>query len=250
MTAPTSYLTTWRAWYENAAEAVLVADNGRRIVDTNAAAVALLGRPGDATPGLRLDDLFPPADRVRVPLLWEAMLRDGTIETETKLLTTHDAPVPAGLRLRANFVPGFHLVTVRPTVADRRPGAGERPLVLVADDEDTVRGLVRVVLEQDGYEVIDAETGGRAVELTAGRVAAVDVLLTDVRMPGMTGPELARHLRAARPDLPVVFMSGYVGDAACGYDPDLARSEFLSKPFQLDALRSAVRRALRPTVAV
>lgn len=135
-----------------------------------------------------------------------------------------------------------------PPPTDRRAPA--RPLVLVAEDEPTVRDMVRLVLELDGFEVIEAESGDRAAALARTRLHALAVLLTDVRMPGLTGPELARSLRADRPELPVVFMSGYVGDAACGYDSDLARSEFVAKPFKLDELRSAVRRAVRRSVEV
>ena len=118
-------------------------------------------------------------------------------------------------------------------------------MVLVAEDDPAIRDMVRVLLEMDGFEVLEAEAGDKAAILARTRLHSLAALLTDVRMPGLTGPELARGLRQDRPELPVVFMSGYVGDAACGYDSDLARSEFVAKPFKLEDLRAAVRRAAR-----
>jgi CheY-like chemotaxis protein len=239
VTPPDANPFDWSVWPVGPAAVAVLVDAARRVVAATPAADARLGRPV----GRRLDDLLPRAAADRLPAVWDAMLSDGTVLPDCELTTAGGPAVAAALHLRPNLAAGLHL-------AEFRPAAPARPVVLVAEDEDIVRGMVRLVLEQDGFEVLAAETGGRAAELFQDRPAGVDVLLTDVRMPGMTGPELARHLRADRPDLPVVFMSGYVGDAVCGYDADLARSEFVAKPFRLDDLRKAVRRALRQTAAV
>lgn len=116
-----------------------------------------------------------------------------------------------------------------------------RPLVLVVDDEEMIRTLVRSLLEANGYRVVEAENGHRATELAADDL---DLLITDVRMPGLTGPDLARKLRAERPHLPIIFISGYVGDVVMDENPACRKTEYLSKPFGLPSMLAAVGRLL------
>ena len=111
--------------------------------------------------------------------------------------------------------------------------------VLLVEDDVGVRGVARRVLERNGYTVIEAGHGADALRCVAERDGAVDLVLTDVRMPVMDGRELARHLRAERPDLRVVLMSGYASEGTAPGD-----LRFLAKPFTASALLVAVREAL------
>jgi hypothetical protein len=122
--------------------------------------------------------------------------------------------------------------------------AGERRTVLVVEDEESVRTLSVRMLERAGYHVLQAPNGSAAVSLVGTRLDEVDVMLSDVVMPGMRGPELFEVLRTARPDLPVVFMTGYAaGDAGTLEVP--SDRPLLTKPFTAEALMAAIAEALR-----
>ncbi|HEX6024217.1 MAG TPA: PAS domain-containing protein [Solirubrobacter sp.] len=116
-------------------------------------------------------------------------------------------------------------------------GRGET--VLVVEDADAVRVLTGRILYAAGYQVVSVESGAVALE----RLDAADVLVTDVVMPGMSGVELAVAARERRPDLPVVFVSGYTGDTTVAGSDDPATA-FLAKPFDGDDLLRAVRTTL------
>jgi PAS domain S-box-containing protein len=116
-------------------------------------------------------------------------------------------------------------------------GSGET--VLVVEDADAVRVLTGRLLYAAGYQVVSVESGAVALE----RLDAADVLVTDVVMPGMSGVELAVAARERRPDLPVVFVSGYTGDTTIAGSDDPATA-FLAKQFDGDDLLRAVRSTL------
>jgi PAS domain S-box-containing protein len=124
---------------------------------------------------------------------------------------------------------------------DPSPSAprGRGETVLVVEDADAVRVLTGRILYSAGYQVIPVESGAVALE----RLDAADVLVTDVVMPGMSGVELAVEARERRPGLPVVFVSGYTGDAPIAGSDDPATA-FLAKPFDGDELLRAVRSTL------
>jgi CheY-like chemotaxis protein len=103
------------------------------------------------------------------------------------------------------------------------------------------------VLERHGCTVLEARHGHEALTVWEQRGDTVDLLITDVVMPGMGGPELASVLRAARPELPVVFMSGYAEEQEEIRAMTTAGAGFLAKPFELAALGAAVREALART---
>jgi PAS domain S-box-containing protein len=118
-----------------------------------------------------------------------------------------------------------------------RPAAGHGRVLLV-EDEAMVRALTERILVRAGYRVATARNGREALarlEAQGPGEAPIDVLVTDVVMPEMGGRELAQRLRRARPDLPVVFMSGYVDDGLAASDLE-RRSAFVEKPFTGDAL--------------
>jgi len=116
--------------------------------------------------------------------------------------------------------------------------------VLLVEDEDPVRrGLARL-LQSYGYAVLAAASGAEALELMATSARPVDVVVSDIQMPGIQGPELARRLRLVRPDLPVLFMSGYAGTAETDALAQAGGARILEKPFDGQSLARAVRAAL------
>lgn len=101
------------------------------------------------------------------------------------------------------------------------------PTILVVDDEPLMRSMMSRVLEQDGYAVLTAEDGPHALSVFHSHHRDIDLLISDVRMPGMDGAELAAELKAEAPELPVLLMSGFC-------DPErIRRFEFIPKPFTI-----------------
>lgn len=120
---------------------------------------------------------------------------------------------------------------------------GGSETILLVEDESSVRELVRLTLESKGYRVLEAEHGEAGLELAANHCGTIDILITDVVMPGIGGRELAQQMLRAHPDLKVLFLSGYTEDAVAqgGLEPGTA---FLQKPFTLQALSQKVRDVL------
>jgi CheY-like chemotaxis protein len=115
--------------------------------------------------------------------------------------------------------------------------------ILVAEDEDAVREFARRVLTKAGYRVLTAQTGADALA-TAGALPRLDLLFTDVVMPGMSGVALAAALAATRPDLPVIYASGYAEEAILRAALDDDHVPYLPKPFTSEALLTRVREVL------
>ena len=117
--------------------------------------------------------------------------------------------------------------------------------ILVAEDDDGTRGVIDRILQRAGYRVLLAPDGVAAMRLADKHGHALDLLLSDVMMPGLSGPQLASRLRAREPALPVVFMSGYPEDAL-GNMPDLVlERDFIAKPFSSALLLQRVHDALQ-----
>lgn len=121
----------------------------------------------------------------------------------------------------------------------RRPG---RETILVAEDEAVVRDMVVTALERNGYRVVAASTGEEAVRLIDRMGDEIDLLLSDVVMPGMSGPDLYDRARRTRPDLKAVFMSGY--SALAIGRPIPVGITLLEKPFSGARLNEVIRQAL------
>jgi two-component system, cell cycle sensor histidine kinase and response regulator CckA len=119
--------------------------------------------------------------------------------------------------------------------------AAAPPVVLLVEDEEIVRTLAARVLEDEGYTVITAETAADALCLVNEQRPRVDVILTDVVMPGATGPELVRQILPLLQAPAVIYMSGYTGNALRELEPG---AEFLSKPFSLAALSETLGRVI------
>ncbi len=117
--------------------------------------------------------------------------------------------------------------------------------ILVVDDATLVRGLVQRQLIKLGYTVLTASDGVYALEVAGAHVGPIDLLVSDVVMPRMGGPALAKALRMSRPDVPVLFMSGYANDASLLQVMEEIGSSFLQKPFAITALAERVAAMLR-----
>ena len=111
---------------------------------------------------------------------------------------------------------------------------------VLVEDEDDVRTVVRQLLEFFGCDVLEAANGDDALTLAARRRSDLDLLVTDIVMPGMSGWELGAKVRAMLPDLKVLYMSGYAENAANAGKALDSNASFLQKPFSAAALRSAV----------
>jgi two-component system cell cycle sensor histidine kinase/response regulator CckA len=122
------------------------------------------------------------------------------------------------------------------------PGHGET--VLVAEDDPSVRALVKSVLERNGYRVLAAADGQAALDLAHQEKGRIDLLLSDVIMPRMNGRDLRDVLSVLYPGLRVIFMSGYTGDVLTGLGDLDGDVQLVPKPFTPDILLEGVRKAL------
>ena len=117
--------------------------------------------------------------------------------------------------------------------------------VLVVEDQSAVRGVAREMLERSGYRVLEAATGDAALRLAASHKGAIDLLLTDVVMPGLSGRQLAQQLAEIRPQMRVLFMSGYTDDAVVHHGMLEPGIHYLQKPFTRDGIARKVHEVLR-----
>lgn len=129
-------------------------------------------------------------------------------------------------------------------MCDDGPVAGADRTVLLVEDQEVVRELLRRVLEQDGYTVHVANDGNHALEVAAAVDGNVDLLLTDLVMPNLGGPELAARLAGLRPVGATIFMSGYAGDTLTDSGSLPPGAEFIQKPFRPAELLQRVRAVL------
>jgi signal transduction histidine kinase len=142
------------------------------------------------------------------------------------------------------YLPAAARDTAAPVPAPTNPVlAGGTETILLVEDEHSVRITLRRVLSLCGYTVLEARHGHEANQLSERHAGHIDLLISDVQMPQLGGPDLARLLRQNRPDLKVLFISGYgdnrlVAQSGAGGDP------FLQKPFTPEALTAKVREAL------
>jgi PAS domain S-box-containing protein len=132
--------------------------------------------------------------------------------------------------------------------AARQPPApaarGGTETVLVVEDSDAVRTLVGEILRPRGYSVIEATTGKEALEVCAASDRRIDLVISDVVMPDVRGPELEQRIAAVRPGLRFLFMSGYAGNAAVREKILTREAPFIEKPFGAAALAAKVREVL------
>ncbi len=153
--------------------------------------------------------------------------------SEPGLGTTFKVYFPHGEAAPATALPTEDLVSLR---------GGET--VLLVEDDATVRTLVAALLEMYGYTVLPAAGGREAIEIAEQQHASIDLLLTDIVMPGMNGRELADTLVAEHPTLKVVFTSGYPSDVTVRHGLSDASVAFIEKPYPPEDLARIVRRVL------
>ena len=159
----------------------------------------------------------------------------GIIQLESKLgegtcfkvfLPAKAAPAKPGPEKRAN---------------EFESGSGR---VLVVEDEQIVRSLARRLLEKQGYEVVEAINGNAAWELCETQGLSFDLVLTDVVMPGMSGPRLIEKLRTSRSDMKVIYMSGYVDEELEQDALGQPNTRFIQKPFSVGRLLDLIQNLL------
>ena len=119
---------------------------------------------------------------------------------------------------------------------------GDRPRVLVVDDEQAVRDLLAKTLTMADYDVDAAPDGASAIDRL--RAAEYDLLITDLKMPGMDGLSVIREARRAAPDLPIIIITGYSTEASAIEAINLGVAGYLTKPFRLPRILAAAARAL------
>jgi CheY-like chemotaxis protein len=137
-------------------------------------------------------------------------------------------------------------VAVPPTVLVQPVERGNET-ILVVEDEPSVRGVTVKMLRQLGYVMLAAASGAEALELSGAHRGAIALLLTDVVMPQMNGRQLALELGGRRPEMKVLYLSGYTENVAIQHGIVDANVAFLPKPFSRDALAKAIREVLGTT---
>jgi DNA-binding NtrC family response regulator len=115
---------------------------------------------------------------------------------------------------------------------------------LLVDDDDQLRGTIRAILRRQGYTVLEAGSPGDALLISEQCSETIDILLCDIVLPHMSGPELAKRLIAARPRIKLLFMSGYTETSVQSLALVEYQVEVLQKPFTPQKLADAVRRTL------
>ena len=169
-------------------------------------------------------------DAARGRVLVQSAPAQGTTVTVVFPIAADPAPLSAG--------------AVAPVAP---PRSVEGATVLIVDDEASVRRALGIYLSRNQFTVLEAEHGRAALALLEQRAWRVDLVITDVEMPGLNGIELAREVRRHDPSLPLLFMSGFVDGRRDGGDraPELPPAAVLMKPFELGYLLDRVRAALR-----
>ena len=128
------------------------------------------------------------------------------------------------------------------------PDQGPKETILLVDDEQSVRTIVLKILRRARYNVLEADSGEAALKIAESHPGKIDLVLTDMFMPGLRGPEVVEQLAPKRPGLRALFMSGYADqDARTGVP---AGANFLNKPFSGKELATAVEAVLKgPTIS-
>ncbi|MEN3307744.1 MAG: hypothetical protein V7603_3946 [Micromonosporaceae bacterium] len=179
------------------------------------------------------------------------------------LAIVHAVITDAGGRVDVESAPGSGTtVTVLLPATDQEPAVPDAPAspavpaaasgeplggavtILVIEDEDDLRGAVRRMLSSSGYQILAANDGMEAIRIAATHPGPVDVLLSDVVMPEMSGPEVAEQIKAIRPGVRVLFMSGYDQQFLAARGRLGARTEVMQKPFSREALLGKLRQVL------
>ncbi len=160
---------------------------------------------------------------------------------------TVDSDVGRGTSFRI-YLPRYRVeqspvVAEAPAAAPARDVTGQDTILLV-EDEDAVRSFAARALRMRGYQVLEASGGEEALEIVQKGEQEIHLVVTDVVMPNMDGPTMVRHVKALKPGLPVIFMSGYAEEAFRRNDENASDLHFLPKPFGLKQLAAKVKEVL------
>jgi signal transduction histidine kinase/ActR/RegA family two-component response regulator len=217
---------------------------------------ANVSEDGQALVELRLTDTGVGIDQAGLQQLFDPFFTTKEGGTGLGLATVYGIVEQSGGRIEVESAPGLgasfrillpavaHPVDVADAEPEEpAPAAGEETVLLV-EDEAIVRQLVAEILESNGYAVLQAGDGPSALELLRRHTGEVDLLVTDVVMPGMSGPEVAGAVATMRPGTQVLYISGYTDSAIDHHgvlEPGIA---YLPKPFSADELARRVREVL------
>lgn len=147
-------------------------------------------------------------------------------------------------------IPTTQRITVRivhrPT---QEPEPSGKPTILVIEDEPVLLSLARMVLENSGYHVLEASSGDEALKLWQQKKDTVDLVLTDMVMPGsLSGPQVAQMMRADNPTLQIIYSSGYSMDSMVDSTGDTDPKSYLPKPYVPSTLIKAIKTRLETPV--
>jgi signal transduction histidine kinase/ActR/RegA family two-component response regulator len=167
----------------------------------------------------------------------------GAVEQNNGHITVHSQP-QKGTTFKVYFPRIDETPTpVLPVPESPLPSGSET--ILLAEDDDAVRALTAELLTSYGYRVLSAQNGAAALEISDRFRERIDLVLTDVVMPAMSGPDLVQTLRSKRPDLNVLYMSGYAGSLLSHHGFLRVEAKFLSKPFTKRELLEQVNVAIK-----
>jgi CheY-like chemotaxis protein len=142
------------------------------------------------------------------------------------------------------YLPLAESATVARAVAAPSQAAGGTESILVVDDEDPLRSLLKIAFVRKGYSVTSAGDGLEAINLINDPACVIDAVLLDLNMPGATGLEVLKVIRTRRPHAKVLVITGHLTAEARAEFEALGQKEFISKPYTLDELGRCVRRLL------
>jgi CheY-like chemotaxis protein len=144
----------------------------------------------------------------------------------------------------AIYLPRTHLPAAGPASRSLSGRSLGHERILIIEDADPVRALAATVLKRCGYEVVDVPSGEAAEQLFADGAFDVDLVLSDIVLKGMSGPQFVERLRRARPEARVLFMSGYADETVLAHGAVDVNRAFLPKPFTPESLAAKVRETL------
>lgn len=130
---------------------------------------------------------------------------------------------------------------------DMTPAPGGCETILLVEDEESVRDVALMILEELGYNVIEAANGKEALALAENEKGQIDLLMTDIVMPGMNGRELAEKILKAHPEIKVLYTSGYTENVIVSHGVIEDNINFIGKPYTLQSLGLKIREVLGPS---
>jgi two-component system cell cycle sensor histidine kinase/response regulator CckA len=167
----------------------------------------------------------------------------GTVTNSGGAIEVDSSPVGTTFTIR---LPRTHARTASTHTEDMAETSGMSGRILLVEDEPAVREVAARILRKAGYDVLEANEGAEGLRIATQEISRIDLLLTDVVMPQLSGTELAERVRLLSPQLPVIYCSGYMAGALD--DHPISNETILAKPFTSAALLAAVRTAMTSAV--